>query len=62
MTDREKYLFWLNYAIENQEEIKEEIQKDNFPAWNNGYLIALLDAKAIFNDLDLINSWPRKSE
>jgi len=62
MTDREKYLFWLNYAIESQEELKKEFDKFDFPQWNNGYLNALLDAKAIFNDLDLINSWPRKSE
>lgn len=61
MTDKEKYLKWLDFAIENQEQIAMEEEYDYSP-WNDGYITALRDARAIFNDLDLIDLWPNKRD
>lgn len=61
MTDQEKYLKWLHYAIENQEGLLKE-EGFGYTLWNKGYLEALLYAKAILNDLSLIDHWPKNRE
>ena len=61
MNDTEKYLKWLDFAIENQRQIAIEEEFD-YSLWNQGYINALLDAKSIFNDLDLIDHWPIKRD
>jgi hypothetical protein len=45
MTD--KYIDYLNFMIENQEDIAEELAPvGKIPPWNNGYLEALRDCRA----------------
>jgi uncharacterized protein YeaO (DUF488 family) len=47
---------WLDFAIENQEELKKEnTMPYQFPEWNKGYLEALNDARERYNAATLTN-------
>ena len=47
---------WLDFAIENQEELKKEnTMTYHFPEWNKGYLEALLDVQGRYNACTLTN-------
>lgn len=43
------FLEWINFAIQNQHDMKNEHHNLPFPEWNKGYLEALLDARIKYN-------------
>lgn len=41
----DSFLDWINFAIQNQKELKQEHEYETLPEWNKGYLEALNAAK-----------------
>ncbi len=48
----------VDFAIENQRELREEHRGKEFPEWNKGYLEALLDARQRYRAATFINEGP----